>query len=56
MVPILLRALAIVIIACALGSLLVKRDPVMAVAIMAVAMTLLNSARIHELEDRLEQG
>ena len=51
MAPILLRALAIVIIACALGSLLVKRDPV-----MAVAMTLLNSARIHELEDRLEQG
>lgn len=50
--PLFLRTLAIVIIACALGSLLVKRNPAMAVANIAIAMALLNSARIHELEDK----
>lgn len=54
--PLFLRALAIVIIACAFESLLVKRDPVMAAASTAIAIAPLNSARIHELEDKLNQG
>lgn len=47
-----LRALAAVVIVTALGSLLAKRDPAMAIANIAIAMNLLNSARIHELESR----
>lgn len=51
-----LRALAIVIIACALASLLLRGDYTMATADIAVALSLLNAARIHELEDKLKQG
>ena len=50
-----LRALAIVIIVSALGSLLIRRDLTMAIAQIAIAMTALNSARIYELEDKLRQ-
>ncbi len=51
-----LRTLAIVIIVSALGSLLIKRDPTMAIAQIAIAICMLNSARIHELEDKLNEG
>ncbi len=52
MVPKVLRVLAIVIMAGALAALLLRRDFAMAVADIATALSLLNSARIHELEDK----
>ena len=50
------RMLAIVIMVSALGSLIIKRDPAMAIAQIAIAICVLNSARIHELEDKLNEG
>ena len=51
-----LRTLAIVIMVSALGSLIIKRDLTMAIAQIAIAMCALNSARIYELEDKLNEG
>lgn len=51
-----LRMLAIVLIISALGALLIRRDPSMAIAQIAIAICMLNSARIHELEDKLREG
>lgn len=55
MVPKVLRVLAIIVMASALAALLSKGDFAMAVADIATALALLNSARIHELEDKLRQ-
>jgi len=52
MVPKALRALAIIIMVGALAALLLKGDFAMSVADIATALSLLNAARIHELESR----